>query len=180
VLPDNPVETLNHSRAWYRIERRRTVIKRTQLPAWYAAVQSLKAPDKPSTSHVIADYLVFMLFTGLRFSEAAELRWDQVDLIERTLSVADPKNREPLELPLTDFLVDLLTERRLMALNEYVFPGRDGKGHLVEPQASNGPCPPGLRDPVHRPRPETHLRHHRRQPGYPPDHGQGARQPQIR
>jgi integrase len=134
VLPDNPVETLNHTRAWYPIARRRTVIKCGQLPAWYAAVQSLKALDSPSTSHVIADFLVFVLFTGLRFSEAAELRWDQVDLHERSLTVPDPKNREPLELPLTDFLVDLLTERRLMVLNEYVFPGRDGKGHLVEPK----------------------------------------------
>lgn len=134
ILPDNPVETLNHTRAWYRIERRRTVIKKHQLADWYKAVQSLKAPDKQTTSHVIADYLVFILFTGLRFSEAAELRWDCVDVKDRSLTILDPKNRETFVLPLTDFLIELLQERKLMAMNEFVFPGRDGKGHLVEPR----------------------------------------------
>ena len=134
VLPDNPVETLNHTRAWYRIERRKSVIKVGQLAAWYAAVQSLKHPANPSTSHVIADFLVFVLFTGLRFSEAAKLKWEYVDLAHGTLIIVNPKNRETFELPLTDFLVDLLTERRILALNAYVFPGRDGKGHLVEPK----------------------------------------------
>lgn len=134
ILPDNPVETLNHTRAWYRIERRRTVIKKHQLAAWYQAVQSLKADDKPTTSHVIADFLVFTLFTGLRFSEAAQLQWEQVDLADRTLLIRDPKNRQPFLLPLTDVLIELLLERRRMAVNAFVFPGRDGHGHLIEPR----------------------------------------------
>ncbi len=134
VLRGNPVDILNHHRAWYRQERRRTLIKRHQLPAWYAAVQALKAPDKPTSAHVIADFLVFVLFTGLRFNEAARLRWADVDLLDRSLFLAKPKNGEPFTLPLSDFVIDLLKEREALAVNGFVFPDRDGRGHLIEPK----------------------------------------------
>lgn len=134
ILTGNPVDILSHTRAWYRVERRKSVIKVHQLPAWYAAVQTLKAPDKPTSAHVIADFLVFVLFTGLRFNEAAQLRWEQVDLRDHTLYIGDPKNREPFTLPLSDFAVERLAERQALAVNEYVFPNREGTGHLVEPQ----------------------------------------------
>lgn len=134
ILPYNPVEILNHTRAWYRIERRRTVIKAYDLPAWYRAVQSLKQDYQPLTAAVVADFLVLVLFTGLRFNEAATLKWANVDLRDRTLFIPDPKNREPFTLPLSAFVTHLLAERRTLALNDYVFPGRDGIGHLVEPK----------------------------------------------
>lgn len=134
VLHGNPVDILNHHRAWYKQERRRTLIKRHQLPAWYAAVQALKAPDKPTSAHVIADFLVFVLFTGLRFNEAARLRWTDVDLLDRTLYLTKPKNGDPFTLPLSDFVIELLKERQALSVNAFVFPDRDGRGHLIEPK----------------------------------------------
>lgn len=47
----------------------------------------------------------------------------------------DTKNREPLILPLSDFLTELLDGRRRQAVNDYVFPGRNGANHLIEPRA---------------------------------------------
>ncbi|MCP4933666.1 MAG: tyrosine-type recombinase/integrase [bacterium] len=134
ILPYNPVEILGHTRAWYRIKPRKRVIKKHQLPAWYNAVQALKAPDKPTSAFVVADFLTLMLFTGLRFSETAHLRWEDVDLKDKTLTIPDPKNRETFVLPLSDAVMDIFLERQSMAVNEYVFPGRDGKGHIVEPK----------------------------------------------
>ncbi|WP_428609538.1 tyrosine-type recombinase/integrase [Sedimenticola sp.] len=134
VLPSNPVDYLNHTRAWYRVKRRQTFIKPHQLAAWYQAVQDLKAPDKLTSCHVIADFLVFVLFTGLRHSEAAQLQWEHIDLEDRTLFLPDPKNREPFTLPLCDVAIELLQERRFLAVNRFVFPNRDGSGYLVEPR----------------------------------------------
>jgi integrase len=74
------------------------------------------------------------LFTGLRKQEALTLRWDQIDLADRTLRIPDPKNHEPLLLPLSDYLHALLSERQDEAVNAYVFPGRDDTAHLVEPK----------------------------------------------
>jgi len=134
ILPDNPVEILNHTRAWYKIDRRRTVIKPYQLADWYKAVQNLKAPGKRISSGVIADFLTFVLFTGLRFSEAAELKWSNVDLRDKTLTIPDPKNRIPFTLPLSNYVEAILLERHKLAMNDFVFPDRDGISHLVEPR----------------------------------------------
>ena len=180
ILPENPVSRLTHTRAWYRVSRRQTVIRSHQLAVWYQAVmalkdkpipyksQSLKAPHPntgeplitdteskhgdsadPQPSYVtlhstplrirsgdtVADYLLLLLFTGLRRSEAATLQWEHVDLIGRTLTIPDPKNHEPLTLPLSDVVYELLTARAADAVNGQVFPGSGREGRLIEPRA---------------------------------------------
>lgn len=134
ILPYNPVEVLGYTRAWYPMKRRKTVIKAYQLPAWYQAVEALKSPEHSTSHFVIADLLRLILFTGLRSSEARKLRWEHVDFEDRTLTIPDPKNRHTFVLPLSDMVFDILQERRELALNEYVFPGKDGKGFLIEPK----------------------------------------------
>ena len=75
--------------------------------------------------------------TGLRRSEAASLRWDDVDLVGRTLTILDTKNREPLVLPLSDFLLEMLTARREASpTSPWVFPGPGKSGHLSEPKTA--------------------------------------------
>jgi integrase len=131
---ENPVSRLSHTRAWYPVARRRTVIKRSQLPAWFEAVMALKADPADSAAVNVADYLLLLLFTGLRRSEGMRLQWKDVDLVDRTLTIHETKNGEPLTLPLSDFLMDLLAQRAALATSEYVFPGEGEYGHLIEPR----------------------------------------------
>lgn len=143
LIPVNPVLVLTHTRAWYPKQRRRSVITRSQLPAWYAAVldlhNQLKNPKKPGKGKdpeaaLVSDYLLLVLFTGLRKNEAAKLRWDQISFADKTLTIPDTKNGEPLTLPLSDFLVQLLEKRRSESKGPFVFPGSGKQGHLVEPK----------------------------------------------
>ncbi len=133
LIPENPVSRLTQTRAWYRVGRRQTVIKPHQLPAWYAAVTVLRENASPQ-AFAVADYLLLLLFTGLRRQEAIELKWRAVDLQARTLTIANTKNHEPLTLPLSDFLHTLLTNRKTNATSEYVFPGNVRTGALIEPR----------------------------------------------
>jgi integrase len=49
--------------------------------------------------------------------------------------VPQTKNGDPLVLPLSDVLLDLLSRRRArLANDEYVFPGEDPTQHIVEPK----------------------------------------------
>lgn len=48
--------------------------------------------------------------------------------------MTDTKNREPLTLPLTDFVFDLLQNRKAAADFEYVFAGDGKAGYLIEPR----------------------------------------------
>lgn len=138
IITENPVRVLSTTRAWFRPERRKTIIKPYQLKEWYQAIITLKESDREASPHMnnelVADYLLLMLLTGLRKTEAAKLRWSDVDFQHRTLTISDTKNHETHTLPLTDFLFDLLTTRKVSAVNDYIFPGKDGLSHLVEPK----------------------------------------------
>ncbi len=143
LIPINPVSVLTQTRAWYPKRRRRTVITRAQLPAWYKAVLALRAqlknPKKPEAgldpeAALVSDYLLLLLFTGLRRNEAASLRFDQIDFVDRTLTIPDTKNGEPLTLPLSDYLLTLLERRANETTGAFVFPGGGKYGHLIEPK----------------------------------------------
>ena len=127
LFTDNPVEKLSHQKLWNKIERRSGVLKPHQLKPWLNAVNKLSSQtDYGST---LRDYLILILFTGLRRSEAAGLKWANVDFKSKTLFVPITKNRKSHTLPLSDYLLQLLKARKKTKVNDYVFPARQQKGH---------------------------------------------------
>jgi integrase len=133
VFTYNPVHRLTHEHAWYRVKRRKTYIRPVDLPAWYTAVCNLRnSTDEMAAT--VADYLVLVLFTGLRKSEAARLTWDQVDLREASLRIDDTKNGDVHRLPVGPFIVELLKTRKENASCAYVFAGQGPGGYLIEPK----------------------------------------------
>ncbi|MBP6057819.1 MAG: integrase family protein [Nitrosomonas sp.] len=132
LLPDNPVKRLSQTRAWYRVERRQTVIKPHELESWFQAVMNLKNDATSQNRETIRDYLLLVIFTGLRKEEAASMIWENIDLRAKTLKVTDTKNHLDHTLPLSDFIYDLLQQRKVIAVNEYVFQRSDGQGHIIE------------------------------------------------
>lgn len=127
LILENPVKRLSQTRAWYRIERRQTFIKSHELAVWYQAVNQVQNPT-------LRDYLLLILFSGLRRQEAATLKWDQIDMIARTMKILDTKNHEPHTLPLPDFLYEILKQRKQNQINDYVFQGTGLAGHIIEPR----------------------------------------------
>ena len=126
LIKDNPVSIITQTKTWYRVERRQTIIKNHDLASWFESVDSLNGD-------LVKDYLKVLLFTGLRRQEAMKLRWDQVDLKAKTLTIIDTKNRNPLTLPLGPFILKLLKARKSNATDSpFVFPGVGKTGHLVE------------------------------------------------
>lgn len=107
TLYANPVTILSSRKrkAWFKVERRRTLIKNSDLPAWGRAVDALE-------NTIARDFLLFLIHTGLRRNEAAKLQWNQVDFQEGCFTVPETKNGEPHTLPLSDYLHTLLTNRK--------------------------------------------------------------------
>jgi integrase len=134
IIRDNPVRRLSQTRAWYRISRRQTLIKHYDLAPWYQAVMNLTNTTIAPNREVIRDFLLLVLMTGLRRSEAAGLTWNRVDLKNRTITIKDTKNREDHILPITDYLFSMLSNRKAQAVNQFVFPNETGIGGLVDPK----------------------------------------------
>jgi integrase len=137
VVTYNPTDRLSKKRQWFRIDRRRTVIRSHELGAWVKAAFSLDSESR-SSIRTIRDYLLLLLFTGLRRTEAAMLQWKHIDFEAHTIALIDTKNGEDHVLPMTKFLEAMLKARlpnMPAALSEqYVFPGCAGSMYLVEPR----------------------------------------------
>ncbi len=133
IFTENPVMKLTRTRAWFRSERRQTLVKVHQFPAWFDAVDALRQDPTPF-AHTVADYLLFLLFSGLRRQEAAQLTWDRVDQKDRTLTIPDPKNRLRHVLPLSEPLEQILERRKSRSTGAFVFPGEGRAGYLIEPK----------------------------------------------
>lgn len=124
-FPPNPVDILTQARAWNTEQRRRGAVSAIDLPAWWDAV--MLEPD------YARDFLLVALFTGMRRNEVACLRWEQISLSEKALHIPRTKNGDPLDLPLSDFLVDLLQVRQeVCGGSPWVFPSNGRTGHIVE------------------------------------------------
>ena len=128
-LPPNPVRRLR--RQWYPEPRRERVVRSEELPKFYQAVCALP-------NQIARDHLLLMLFTGLRLSESASLRWEDIDLIQRIIKLpaASTKAKRPLSLPMSDFVRDLLVARRAIGNAVFVFPAPGKAGHIVDPSFS--------------------------------------------
>jgi len=127
-LPANPVRRLR--RQWYAVARRERLVRSDELPSFYAAVDGL-----PSRTH--RDYLLLLLFTGLRRGEAGALRWDEIDSAERVIRLAAKRTKSgrKLDLPMSSFVRDLLAARRAIGRDgSFVFPADSKSGHLEEPK----------------------------------------------
>lgn len=129
VISTNPVNRLSKTRAWYTIKRRQTLLTPTQLKPWFEATLNLN-------HETTRDYLQFLLFTGLRRSEASQLQWMNVNFDEGTFLIPDTKNKEPHELPMSDFLREMLWSRHLVSEKVWVFPSPVNDGPLTEPRTA--------------------------------------------
>jgi integrase len=129
IITINAVSRLSETRAWYKVERRQTLIKAHQLKDWYQGTMQLN-------QETTRDYLHLILFTGLRRSEASRLAWKDVDFQEGTLSIPETKNNQVHTLPLSDFLRDLLKRREQGKSSPYVFPSDSERGYLIEPKTA--------------------------------------------
>ncbi len=137
LIVKNPVKILSDTRGWYRIEKRRTVIKPHELGAVFMGLDSLEERSITSKADLVRDYILLLLFTGLRRQEGAQLKWDDIDFKSQTLTLKDTKNREPHTLPLSNFLLSLMKNRfeNKVTDNPYVFPGNGEKTkYLIEPK----------------------------------------------
>jgi len=136
LLNTNPVNRLNAKKLWFQNKRREDYIEEHQLHRWYKSTVTLESTTDIGSA-VIRDYLLFILFTGLRRTEASLIKWEHVDFEGKKLLLPSEnvKNKTNFHIPLTTFTLALLRQReRESETSEYVFPGSGKSGHIVEPK----------------------------------------------
>ena len=137
IITNNPVQRISHNKSWFREKSRSNIIQPNDLRQWYSAVKEL--PNNKINSiriniaDTVSDYLIFILLTGLRQSEASSLVWTDVDFNNKLFTVRNTKNHTDHTLPLTDVLIKLLSQRVETSESVFVFPGKSNLKALVNP-----------------------------------------------
>ena len=87
------------------------------------------------TLQTVAGQAIYLLITtGLRRGEVLNLRWNDVNLADKSIYLTMTKCGEPRYVPLNSQALDLLTrlQRERGAKGGFVFPGAGKTGHLTE------------------------------------------------
>jgi len=141
MLAVNPVKLMFKTRAPNPERARDTRVPDARVGDVWRMLLGRRNPDHnlPATC-TTADLVAFLLLTGCRWSEAAELTWSQVldlDGDAPCWHLPDPKNHRPITIPLCAAAVALLKARPKRKGCPYVFPSRTvGKGHAKDARAT--------------------------------------------
>ena len=121
-LPRNPCRLRKGE--WHQTTPKRRPIPPEKLESLFAAIQELPP--------MLKDVILLLPFTGMRRREGAGLRWSEVDFARCIISLpaARIKTRKPLDIPMSDFVHDLLVARRQLGDGLFVFPSYGKSGHL--------------------------------------------------
>jgi integrase len=126
-MPPNPVRLLSDG-GWFKIKGRTGFVRAEDMPAFYKAVLALPNP-------IARDFILLILWTGMRRGEASSLAWGDVDLHARVIRVSAEKTKSgrPLDLPMSDLVFDLLKARADLGKDKFVFPSNGTSGHIEDP-----------------------------------------------
>jgi integrase len=115
--PVNPAKTKRSREAFGKAGVKQDALLREQLPAWFAAVRAIGNP-------VAAAYLQTLLLTGARPGEVLAMRWEDVNLQWRGLTIRDKVEGERV-IPLTPYVSQLLAALPRRSASVFSSPSTD-------------------------------------------------------
>lgn len=86
-------------------------------------------------NQVFKNYILLSLFTGQRRNSVLSMRWSDVDLKNGLIYIPDTKNGDPMQIPMTTQIKELLESMKAIAESEWVIPSnKSASGHLEDPK----------------------------------------------
>lgn len=134
LFEHNPVQILSHQKLWNKVARKHTRLTQGQLPAWFDGLETVRQQGGVFAVSV-CDMVEMGLLTGLRRNELLSLTWSHINLKEHTYYLSTTKNGDPLELPISDHLHQMLKRRDTKRDDSlFVFNAPNQYGQIKEPK----------------------------------------------
>lgn len=146
LIARNPVAIIKKELAAHESKvRTRHIDRRDVGMFWHRLTTGRQNPAFSADTRCGIDLVKFLLLTGTRRNEGAELTWDRVNLDDADAAnnwfhLPDPKNKNPVWLPLSSQAVAVLKARkaaddRAPVKSKFVFPSRSALGHIRDTRA---------------------------------------------
>ena len=132
VLTDNPVDVLY--KKWVPLKPRTSRVPDSKVGAVWSFLTHARDQAYNRDTLASIDLVMLLMLTGLRIGECSELTWDRVNLDEGWIHIPDPKNSNPVWLPLSTQAVQLLTTRQRVKGSPFVFSSWGKAGHIKDPR----------------------------------------------
>lgn len=132
VITDNPVDVLY--KKWAQLKPRNTRIPESKAGAVWLALNDWREAAYNRSTLASIDLVIFLLLTGARLGEGSALTWDRVNLEEGWWHLPDPKNANPVWLPLSSQALHLLETRQRVKGSPFVFSSWSKAGHIIDPR----------------------------------------------
>lgn len=137
LIKHNPVKALKDE--WQGFKPRTRDVPEDKTGAVWHSLAEARLNPKNADALAGIDLVRFLMLTGTRRMEGAALTWDRVNIKDDPANcwfhLPDPKNGNPVWLPLATQTVELLKSRPRIAGNPYVFPSRSKQGHVLDTRA---------------------------------------------
>ena len=132
LFAENPVDVLY--KKWVPMKARTTRIPTSKVGQVWNMLWAQRGASQARDVLASVDLVLFLMLTGARISEATGLTWDRVNLDECWWHLPDPKNSNPVWLPLSEEAVELLKTRERVEGSPFVFSSWGKTGHLIDPR----------------------------------------------
>jgi integrase len=141
LIKDNPVRIIKEKKLQHYIRSRTTHLDEDDIGPFIRALLNFEDETRwqgKAFSNNGRDLYFMLLFTGMRLNEGQSLDWNSnINLDKGMLVVIDPKNGDDHELPLGDFLHEMLKVRAKYKRDNWVYPSRQNEGTHISNMRAN-------------------------------------------
>ena len=135
VFTRNPVSVLSRRRVWAIPPPKTRVLSGPEIGRFIKALEDKRLKNiqfRTFDSVITPSFLLFLLLTGSRKSEAAGLLWTDVSFKDTRVTFRDTKTAAERTIPIHKRLVTILEDlKRINESGKFVFPGPGKTGHLM-------------------------------------------------
>lgn len=137
LIPNNPVHGMKDD--WKEFEPRTRHVELNKVGEVWNRLNELRIAARNASALAGVDLVRLLMLTGARKSEGGSLRWEQVHLEDDPAQcwwhLPNPKNGNPVWLPLSTQAVTILKQRHEAGNSEFVFPSNSKCGYITDTRA---------------------------------------------